>query len=148
MYRTGLEFALVACFPGLSSDLPCHYRVTWWSLDCGWHWLLSPNLLSSSETAPHWRGHCPILSPMAPTHVSLWISTFLMVPWHSLLSHSSYKGSLQSSLLQISSGSLIPCSSREQSCPQALTWGWTIGLYNNNNIIVFSLVLKSFSNNS
>lgn len=143
-------------------------RVLWWSWLCFaglFSWLaFGPDLSleaclmiielwlalgTVTKTAPSWRGHCPILSPSvlltspcgaAPS----WCSPDTVCPVLALAKAAfGHPCCLSVSVCRFWHSLL---EMREQSHTKASTWVWTICLYN--NIIVFSLVLKPFSNNS
>lgn len=74
-----LAFIMLTWLSGSILGLPHHYRLAWWSLDCGWLWFLSLDLLCSS--CPDTVRLCPLsvkplslpelLSPWVPAHIFL-----------------------------------------------------------------------------
>lgn len=69
--------------PSLILGLPYHYKLAWWSLDCGWPWFLSLDQLCSS--CPDTEGLYPLSVRPLPTLLSPWLSAHIFLQSSSLL---------------------------------------------------------------
>lgn len=69
--------------PNLILGLSYHYKLVWWSLECGWPWYLSLDLLCSS--CPDTVGLYPLSVRPLPTLLSPWLLAHIFLQSSSLL---------------------------------------------------------------